>query len=138
MHHSCHMDAPLADDSLEWRWLRDVTPKYLYRRSLHHCLKKCLQADPSGTIPYPRQGSALTATRWNDWKILTIALQGNAGACLVLSDAALYALFMVSQKGRLREAIAAKWVSGGNPKARAGGHGQGHGPQFLSMMSQEF
>ena len=63
VHHSCHMDAPLADDSLEWRWLRDVTPKYLYRRALCHWLKKCRQVDPSGIITYPWQGSALTAMR---------------------------------------------------------------------------
>ena len=36
VHHSCHMDACLADDSLEWRWLRDVTAKYFFRRSLDH------------------------------------------------------------------------------------------------------
>ena len=29
VHHICHMDNPLADYSLEWRCLRDVTPKYL-------------------------------------------------------------------------------------------------------------
>ena len=50
---------------------------------------------------------------------------------MVLSEAALYALFMVWQKAGLGEAIAAKWVSGGNPRARAGGHGHGHGPQFF-------
>ena len=91
MHHSCRMDAPLADDSLEWRWLRNVTPKYLYRRTLFHWLKKCRQVDPSGIIMYPWQGSALTATRWSDWKILMIDLQGYAEACMVLSEAALYA-----------------------------------------------
>ena len=78
VHHSCHMDAPLADDSLGWRWLRDVTPKYLYRRALCQWLKMCRQVDPSGIITYPWQGSALTATRWSDWKILRIGLQGYA------------------------------------------------------------
>ena len=124
------MDAPLADDILEWFWLRDVTPKYLYRRALCHWLKKCRQVDPSGIITYPWQGSALTATRWSDWKILRIGLQGYAEACMVLSEAALYALFVVWQKAGLGEAIAAKWVSGGTPRARAGGHGHGHGPHF--------
>ena len=33
LHHSCHMDAPLADDSLEWRSLRDIMPKYLYTQA---------------------------------------------------------------------------------------------------------
>ena len=41
VHHNCHMYAPLTDDSLEWRWLREVTRKYLYRRSLYRWLKKC-------------------------------------------------------------------------------------------------
>ena len=50
---------------------------------------------------------------------------------MVLSEAALYALFMAWQKAGLREAIAARWVSSGNPRARAGGHGHGHGPQFF-------
>ena len=129
--HSCQMDAPLADDSLEWRWLRDVTPKYLYRRALCHWLKKCRQVDPSGIIIYPWQGSALTATRWSDWKILRIGLQGYAEACMVLSEAALYPLFMVWQRAGLGEAIAAKWVSGGTPEACVGGHRHGHGPQFF-------
>ena len=53
VHHSCHMDAPLADESLEWPWLCDVTPKYLYTRELFHWLKKCRQVDPSGSITYP-------------------------------------------------------------------------------------
>ena len=38
VHHSFHMDTPLADDSFEWRWLHDVTPKYLYRRAWFHWL----------------------------------------------------------------------------------------------------
>ena len=46
VHHSCHMDSPSADDSLEWRGLR----------ALCHWL----------IITYPWQGSALTATRWSD------------------------------------------------------------------------
>ena len=107
MHHSCHMDAPLAADSLEWRWLRDVTPKYLYRRALCPWLKKCRQVDPSEIITYPWQGSALTATWWSDWKILRIGLQGYAEACMVLSEAALYALFILWQEARLGDAIAA-------------------------------
>ena len=125
------MDAPLANDSLEWRWLRDVTPKYLYRRALCHFLKKCRQVDSWGIIMYPRQGSALTATRWSDWKILKIGLQGYAEACMVLREAAVYGSFMVWQKTGLGEAIAAKCVSSGNPGARAGGHGHRHGPQFF-------
>ena len=66
VHHSCHMNARLTDDSLEWRWLRDVTPKYLYKRSLYHWLKNCKQIDPLGIITYPWQGSILTVTRWSD------------------------------------------------------------------------
>ena len=125
------MDAPLADDSLEWRWLRDVTPKYLYRGALCHWLKKYRQVDSSGIITYPWQGSALTATWWSDRKIFGIGLQGYVEACMVLSEAALYALFMVWQKAGLGEAIAAKCVSGSNPRARAGGHRHEHGPQFF-------
>ena len=63
--------------------------------------------------------------------MLRIRLQGYAEACMVLTEAALYALFMVWQKTGLGEAAAAKWVSGGNPRARAGGHGHGHGPPFF-------
>ena len=88
VHHGCHMDTPLADDSLEWRRLCDVTPKYLYRRALFHWLKKCRQVDPSGFITYPWRGSALTAKRWSYWKILRIGLQGYAEACMLLSEAA--------------------------------------------------
>ena len=70
-----------------------------------HWLKKCRQVDPSGVITFPWQGSAFTATRWSDWKILRIGLQGYAEACMVLSEAALYALFMVWQRAGLGEAI---------------------------------
>ena len=124
------MNARLADDSLEWRWIPDVTPNYLFRRSLYHRVKKCMQIDPSGTMTYPWQSSVLTATRWSDLKIMRIGLQGNAQACMVLSEAACYALFMVWQETGLREAIAAKWMSGGNPKPKSS-HGHGHGPQFF-------
>ena len=50
---------------------------------------------------------------------------------MVRSGAALYALFLMWQKAGLGEAIAAKWVSGSNPKARAGSHRHVHGPQFF-------
>ena len=89
-------------------------PKYLYRRAVCHWLKICRQVDPSGNITYPWQGSALTTTRWSDGKILRTGFQG------------------------LREAIAARLVSGGNPKAGAGGQGHGHGPNFFSTMSEAF
>ena len=46
---------------------------------------------------------------------------------MVLSEAAFYALFMVWQRAGLGEAIAAKWVSGGNPRA-----------SFFSTMSEAF
>ena len=108
VHHSCHMDAPLADDNSEWRWLRDVTPKYLYRLPFFHWLKNCRKIDPSRIFRYAWQGSAFTATRWSDWKILRIGLQGYAEACMVLSEAALYASFIVWQKAGLGEAIATK------------------------------
>ena len=50
---------------------------------------------------------------------------------MLLSEAALYALFMVWQKAGFGQAIGAQWVSGGSPKARASGHGHGHGPQVF-------
>ena len=62
---------------------------------------------------------------------MRIDVQGYAEACKVLSEAALYAPFMVWQKAGLGEAIAAKWVSGGTPKACAGGHGHGHGQEVF-------
>ena len=137
VHQSCHMDAPLADNNLEWQQLRDVTAKYLYRPSLFHWLKECRQVDSSGIITYPWQGSALTATRWSDWKIVRIGPQGNAQACIVRREAAFYALFMVWQKAGLGEAISARWVSSGNPTACASCHRHGHGPQlfFLTICS---
>ena len=57
---------------------------------------------------------------------------------MVLSEAALYALFLVWRKAGSGEAITAKWVSGGNLKAPASGHGHGHGPQFFSTISEAF
>ena len=68
---------------------------------------------------------------------MRIGLQGNAQACMVLSEAALYALFTVWQGAGLGQAIAAKWVSGGNPKPKSG-HRHGHGPQFFITTFQTF
>ena len=62
---------------------------------------------------------------------MRIGLQGNAQACMVLSEAALYAPFTVWQKAGLGDAIAAQWVSSNNPKARASGQRHGHGRQFF-------
>ena len=131
VHHSCHMDVPFAADSLEWRWHCDVKPKCWYRRALFHWRKKCRRVGPSDIFRCPWHGSALTATRWSEWKILRIGLQGLAEACMVLSEAALYGLLMVWQKAGLAEAIAAKLVSGSNPKDCAGSPGHGHGPQVF-------
>ena len=50
---------------------------------------------------------------------------------MVLSEAALYALSMVWQKAGLEEAIAAEWVSVGNPRARAGGQDMGMALSFF-------
>ena len=63
--------------------------------------------------------------------MVRIGLQGYAEACMVLSEAALFTGFMGWQRAGLGEAIAARWVSGGNPKARAGGQRHGRGAQIF-------
>ena len=50
----------------------------------------------------------------------------------------MYALFMVCQKVGPGEAISAKWGSGGNRRARAGGDRHGHGLSFFSTMCEAF
>ena len=53
VHNTCNPDTTLAPETPEWRWLADVTPKYVFRRALTPWMKKHRQEDKDGVQSYP-------------------------------------------------------------------------------------
>ena len=48
VHNTCNPDTTLAPETPEWRWLADVTPKYVFRRARTLWMKKHRQEDRWG------------------------------------------------------------------------------------------
>ena len=48
VHNTCNPDTTLAPETPEWRWLADVTPKYVFRRAMTLWMKKHHQGDKDG------------------------------------------------------------------------------------------
>ena len=126
----CHDSSSLADDSPQWRWLRDITPRFMYRRSVGVWMKKNAQYDLHGHRSHPWTTKALTAQNWAEWKPLRIGLSMRPGIAMTLSETALHALFRVWESYGLGTAVAPQWTGPGCA-GRSGGHGKGHGPQFF-------
>ena len=126
----CHDSSSLADDSPQWRWLRDITPRFMYRRSVGVWMKKNPQYDLHGHRSHPWTTKALTAQNWAEWKLLRIGLSTRPGIAMKLSETALHALFRVWESYGLGTAVAPQWTGPGCA-GRSGGHGKGHGPQFF-------
>ena len=64
----CHDSSSLADDSPQWRWLRDITPRFMYRRSVgvltedpdkRHRITVGAVAKPTKDDPKPRKGEEM-------------------------------------------------------------------------------
>ena len=126
----CHDSSSLADDSPQWRWLRDITPRFMYRRSVGVWMKKNAQYDLHGHRSHPWTTKALTAQNWAEWKLLRIGLSTRPGIAMTLSETALNALFRVWESYGLGTAVAPQWTGPGCA-GRSGGHGKGHGLQFF-------
>ena len=126
----CHDSSSLADDSPQWRWLWDITPRFMYRRSVGVWMKKNAQYDLHGHRSHPWTTKALKAQNWAEWKLLRIGLSTRPGTAMTLSETALHALFRVWESYGLGTAVAPQWTGPGCA-GRSGGHGKGHGPQFF-------
>ena len=58
VHNTCNPDTTLAPETPEWRWLADVTPKYVFRRAMTLWMRKHGQEDRDGSSPTPGRRSA--------------------------------------------------------------------------------
>ena len=58
VHNTCNPDTTLAPETPDWRWLADVTPKYVFRRARTLRMKKHRQEDKDGSSPTPGRRSA--------------------------------------------------------------------------------
>ena len=128
--HKGYKDRKHHKDSPQWRWLRDITPRFMYRRSVGVWMKKNAQYDLHGHRSHPWTTKALTAQNWAEWKLLRIGLSTRPGIAMTLSETALHALFRVWESYGLGTAVAPQWTGPGCA-GRSGGHGKGHGPQFF-------
>ena len=61
VHNTCNSDTTLAPETPEWRWLADVTPKYVFRRAMTLWMKKHGQEDKDGVQSYPLETKCLSA-----------------------------------------------------------------------------
>ena len=66
-----HLDphTTLAPETPEWRWLADVTPKYVFCRAMTLWMKKHRQEDKDGVQSYPWETKCLSAGEFPEWKV---------------------------------------------------------------------
>ena len=69
VHNTCNPDTTLAPETPEWRWLADVTPKYVFRRAMTLWMKKQRQEDKDGVQSYPWETKCLSAGEFSEWKV---------------------------------------------------------------------
>ena len=69
VHNTCNPDTTLAPETPEWRWLADVTPKYVFRRAMTLWMKKHRQEDKDGVQSYPWETKCLSAGEFSEWKV---------------------------------------------------------------------
>ena len=69
VHNTCNPDTTLAPGTREWRWLADVTPKYVFRRAMTLWMKKHRQEDKDGVQSYPLETKCLSAGEFLEWKV---------------------------------------------------------------------
>ena len=61
VHNTCNLDTTLAPETPEWRWLGDVTPRYVVRSAMMLWMKKHRQEDKDGVQSYPSETKCLRA-----------------------------------------------------------------------------
>ena len=69
VHNTCNSDTTLAPETPEWRWLADVTPKYVFRRAMTLWMKKHRQENKDGAQSYPWETKCLGAGEFSEWKV---------------------------------------------------------------------
>ena len=130
VHNTCNPDTTLAPDTPEWRWLADVTPKYVFCRAMMLWMKKHRQEDKDGVQSYPWETECLSAGDFLEWKVLRVGLSSDPQGHMSLYEPGLDALFRNWATVGCGVARSASWF-GADSMGRGGGHSAGHGPRFF-------
>ena len=130
VHNTCNPDTTLAPETPEWRWLADVTPKYVFRRAMTLWMKKHRQEDKDGVQSYPWETKCLSAGEFSEWKVLRVGVSSDPQGHMSLDEPGLDALFRIWATAGCGVARSASWF-GADSVGRGGGHSAGHGPSFF-------
>ena len=109
VHNTCNPDTTLAPETPEWRWLADVTPKYVFRRAMTLWMKKHRQEDKDGVQSYPWETKCLIAGKFSEWKVLRVALSSDPQGHMFLDEPGLDALFRIWAIAGCGVARSASW-----------------------------
>ena len=69
LHNTCNPDTTLAPETAEWRWLGDVSPKYVFRRAMTLWKKKHRQEDKEAVQFYPSETRCFSAGDSLEWEV---------------------------------------------------------------------
>ena len=130
VHNTCNHDTTLAPETPEWRWLADVTPKYVFCPVMTLWMKKHRQEDKDVVQSYPWETKCLSAGEFSEWKVLHVGLSSDPRGHMSLDEPGLDALFRIwatAGRGVARSAS----LFGADSLGRGGGHSAGHGPHFF-------
>ena len=136
VHNTCNPDTTLAPGTPEWRWLADVTPKYVFCRAMTLWMKKHRQEDKDGVQSYPWETKCLSAGEFSEWKVLRVGLSSDPQGHMSLDEPGLDALFRIWATAGCGVARSASWF-GAHSVGWGGGHSAGHGPRFFFKASVE-
>ena len=130
IHNTCKPDTTLAPEMPEWRWLADVTQKYVFRRAMTLWMKKHRQEDKDGVQSYPWETKCLSAGEFSEWKVLRVGLSSDPQGHMSLDEPGLDALFRIWATAGFRVARSAPCF-GADSVGQGGGHSAGHCPRFF-------
>ena len=130
VHNTCNPDTTLAPESPDWRWLADMTPKYVFRRAMTLWMKKHRQEDKDGVQSYPWETKCLSAGEFSEWKVLRVGLSSDPQGHMSLDEPGLDALFRIWAAAGCGVARSASWFAA-DSVGRSGGPSAGHGPRFF-------
>ena len=130
VHNTCNQDTTLAPDMPEWRWLADVTPKYVFRRAMTLWMKRHRQEDKDGVQSYPWERKCLSAGEFSETKVLRVGLSSDPEGHMSLDEPGLDVPFRMWATAGCGVARRASWF-GAYSMGRGGGHSAGRGPRFF-------
>ena len=128
VHNTCNPDTTLAPETCEWRWLADVTPKYVFRRAMTLWMKKHCQEDKDGVQSYPWETKCLSAGEFSEWEVLRVGPSSDPQSHMSLDEPGLDALFRIWAAAGCGVARSASWFDA-DSVGRSSGHSAGHGPR---------